>query len=86
MRIFQNHPVNRRNQTGDEMMCRRGNLVERHFCSIRQSIESLTRLGKDWTLMLQSNLILSLELLHEDWTQKLLNQDHHSGCPLRVQR
>ena len=28
----QDHPVNQRNQTGDEMMCRIGNLVERHLC------------------------------------------------------
>ena len=31
-------------------------------------------LGKDWILMLQSYLILSLELLHEDWIQKLLQE------------
>ena len=41
---------------------------------IRQSIESLMHLGKDWILMLQSYLILSLELLHEDWIQKLLQE------------
>ena len=34
--------------------------------------------GKDWTLMLQSYLILLLELLHEDWMQRLLSQYHYS--------
>ena len=50
--IFKDHLVNRLNQTGNEMMCLRANLVERYLCSIRQSIESLTRLGKDWAAVL----------------------------------
>ena len=37
-------------------------------------------LGKDWTLMLQSYLILPIELLHKDWIQRLLNQDDHFYC------
>ena len=39
-------------------------------------------LGKDWTLMLQPCLILSLEVF-EDWFRRLANQDH--SCPLCVQ-
>ena len=38
---------------------------------------------KDWTLMLQSYLILSLEWLPQDWIQSLSNQYIHS--PLLVQ-
>ena len=41
-------------------------------------------LGKDWILMLQSYLMLSLELLHKVWIPKLLIQDY--CCPLCVQR
>ena len=51
------------NQTGDEKMCCRGNLVERDLLDtgiILPSIESLSRLGKDLMLMLQSYLILTL--------------------------
>ena len=49
-------------------------------------IEGQMHSGKDWTLMLQSYLILSLELLHKEWVQRLLNQDHHSPLsPLYVQ-
>ena len=62
--IFQDHSVNRRNLTGDEM-CRRENIVEHYLCSTRQSIKGLTRLGKDWTLMLQSYLNLQFKLLHK---------------------
>ena len=44
-------------------------------------IEGLVRSGKDQTLILQSYLILSLKLLHEDWIQRLLNQGHrHPWC------
>ena len=36
-------------------------------------------------LMLQSYLNLSLELLHEDWIQRLPNQDHYrSLCVCNV--
>ena len=56
--MFRDHPVNRPNSTGNEMMCSIGILVERHLSSIRQPIEGLMCLGKDWALMLQSYLVL----------------------------
>ena len=80
--MFQDHPVNRLNQTGDDMMCCSG-ILEHYLCWMCRPIEGLMRLGKDWIQMLQSYVILSLELLHEDWIQRLLNQDHH--FPLCVQ-
>ena len=39
------------------------------FALIHQLIEGLTRLGKDWTLMLQSYLCLLLEVFDKDWIQ-----------------
>ena len=65
--MFHDHPLNRPNPTGNDMICSSGVLVERHLCWIRRPIEGLMRLGKDWTLMLQSYLILSLEVFDEDW-------------------
>ena len=41
------------------------------------------RSGKDWILMLPSYLILSLEVIDEDWMHRLSNQDHRR--PLYVQ-
>ena len=38
------------------------------------------RLCEDWPRMQHSYLILSLDLLHKDWIQRLPNQNHH--CPL----
>ena len=44
------------------------------------------RSGKDWTLMLQSYVILSLEVFDEDWIQRLANHDHCcSLCVLSLQ-
>ena len=34
------------------------------------------RSDKDWTLNLQSYLMLSLEVFDKDWIQRLPNQDH----------
>ena len=75
------------NTTGNEtrMMCSShgGIRVERHLFSICQPNKGLVRSSKDWTLMLQSYLILSLEVFNEDWIRRLPNQDH---CrPLYVQ-
>ena len=87
--MFHHYPVNRLNQTDDEpeMMFSSGIVVECHpsLGLIRRPIEGLTRLGKDWTLMLQSYLILSNKLLHKDQIQTLTNPDHHSPlCVLCV--
>ena len=51
---------------------------------IRQRIEGLTHFGKDWTLMLQYHLILSLEVFCEYWIQRLTNQDHRHLLYVRV--
>ena len=74
--MFRDHPVNRQNLTGNEMMCRSGFRVEHCLCSIRRPIEGLMRSALDWTLMLQSYLILSLKVFDEDWIQRLPNQDY----------
>ena len=59
LRMFRDHQVNRLNRTGNEMMC-----------SIRRQMEDLMRSGKDWTLMLQSYLILSLEVFDDSEASK----------------
>ena len=67
--MFHDHLVKHENQTGNEMMCCSGNLVtvESHLFLMCRPMEGLMNLCKDWTLMLQSCLILLLVLLHEDW-------------------
>ena len=67
--MFRDHLANRPSQTGHEMMC--SNLSLPDTPGRRLLIEGLMLLGKDRTLMLQSYLILSLKLLHEDWIQRL---------------
>ena len=58
LRMFRDLLVNPPNPT--EMMCLKGICVEHCLCSIRPSIKGLMRSSKDWTLMLQPYLILSL--------------------------
>ena len=43
--MFHDHPVNRPNQTGNEMMCSKGIHVERHLCLTRRPIEGLMSSG-----------------------------------------
>ena len=74
--MFHDHEVNRLNHTGNAMLCSSSIRVE----SLHKG---LMRLGKDWTLMLQSYLILSLERFDEECMQSLPNQNHSS--PLCVQ-
>ena len=83
--MLDDHPLNSPNQTldyqtGDEMMCCCGILIEQPWSLMLQPIEGLMCSGKDGV---QSYLILLLKLLHEDWNQRLLNQDHCS--PLCLQ-
>ena len=71
-----------------EMMCRSEILFERRYFSILRGFEKLrvwcfrAKIRHNAALQ-NSYLILLLELLHEDWSQRLLNQGHHS--PLCVQ-
>ena len=53
-----------------------GILIQRGCRSILHPTKGLMLYGEDWTLILDSYLFLKLELLHEAWIQRLLNQDH----------
>ena len=61
--MFRDHPVNGPYQTGYEMMCHSGIRVKHCPCLVRRPIEGLMHLGKDWTLMLQSCLILLAQIV-----------------------
>ena len=67
--MFCGHPVNPLKLTEMTVMCHMGIHALNCLCSIRQSIEpeGLMHLGKDWTLMLQLYLILSLNVFNKDW-------------------
>ena len=76
--MFCDHPVNRQNQAGNEMMCSSGIRVE-HF---RGSDAFGKRLDTNAAVVPYS-LARSTTVIDEDWMHRLSNQDHRR--PLYVQ-
>ena len=56
--MFQEHPVNRPNQTGHKIMRYIGILIQRGRRSIIHPTKGLMSFGEDWTLILDSYLFL----------------------------